>query len=284
MRFVANEHYITLLHQLQPPPAGELLNLSLFLSPGQFTYAVSGHEFNTVYELCDVGLTRQQDMLADIAFLLANHQLGAKKFGKVLISVLNKDFTLVPEAYLGEEARHLLEFATGGGGAGQVFQQHRLPQASMLYALDAGLCSLLEKTFPYATVRHAGAVSLALFFGQQSLRDSNIYLALNGRYIELAARQGNKLLFYNVFLHETDEDVLYYLLFAMEQLNISPQEAKLCLSGQIGVEDELVKQLKRYIREVKFCVRAPGIALPAQAASLPMHQYFTLLNQHQCEL
>ena len=70
----------------------------------------------------------------------------------------------------------------------------------------------------------------------------------------------------------------------MEQFNLNPLYVKLAIAGQRGSSDELIKSIKKYIKQVNYCVTDQTINLSGDLSNLPRHYYFTLLNQHACEL
>ena len=67
-----------------------------------------------------------------------------------------------------------------------------------------------------------------------------LLLVVNNKVIEIAAKEKNDLLFYNVFNYDTNEDILYYLLFMMEQFNLSPLLVKLSICGEMQTQDPLI--------------------------------------------
>ena len=96
-------------------------------------------------------------------------------------------------------------------------------------------------------------------------------------------KKNGDVIFYNVFACNTGEDILYYFLFTMEQLQLDPLQTRLCIATQRQVNDPLFVSIKKYIRHVEFCV-STGLIYKGDLAQLPSHAYFTLLNQYQCEL
>jgi hypothetical protein len=177
----------------------------------------------------------------------------------------------------------LLQFSIGHDVIKEV-RRVELGTISLCYLPDSDLLALLEKTFSNATIRHTAAVNINLLFEQHSLKESNLLLVIGKSVIEIAARHESDLLFYNVFSYETNEDILYYLLFAMEQFNLNPLYVKLAIASERETDDELFKTFKKYIKHVKYCVNDPSILLTNEVAQLPSHYYFTVLNQHVCEL
>jgi len=283
-----SEAYITKYFAGSDAVISEPMDLSLVISAGTFMYAVSANNFKNVVELCHVQLgdpgNQAYDLTERVSFLVQNYFLNRKKFQKVNISFLNSDFTMVPEAYAEQDlVKPFLKFATG---AGQVknLMQHQVNGMKFCFTPNTDLSSYLERTFSNASIKHAGAVTINLLFSQHALKSCNLFLNIHDDVIELAAKETNNLLFYNVFNYSTSEDILYYLLFMMEQFALNPLYARLCIGGQKPAGDELIQNIKKYIKQVDLCVPDPSVTLEGELGQLPKHYYFTLLNQHLCEL
>ena len=60
----------------------------------------------------------------------------------------------------------------------------------------------------------------------------------------------NKLMFYNRFDFNTKEDIIYYLLFTIDQLKLNPEEIPLVITGNISEDDDNYKIIYEYIRNV----------------------------------
>ena len=282
-----SETYST--RQFYGPQSGpaEPLSLSLLLGPGAFMYAVSSGQFKTITEIGHVQ-SAQPGYFAEgaaekLPALVQNFFLQRKPFEKVNIALLNRQFTLVPEAYGQGDLKSLLRFASGSAEVKNA-AVHQLKGIHFCYTAGHDLVNYLEKTFANASIRHAGAVNLSLFFSQHSLAPAHVFLNIGDGCMELCIKENNELLFYNVFPFETNEDILYYLLFTMEQFRQDPLLIKLVVAAERPADDELFKGLKKYIRQVSFCVHDRLVQLNGELQQLPQHYYFTLLNQHACEL
>ena len=59
-------------------------------------------------------------------------------------------------------------------------------------------------------------------------------------------------MFYNIFEYETKEDFIYYILFTLEQLELSPEETNISIMGAINEQSELYEILYTYIRNISF--------------------------------
>lgn len=262
--------------------------LSLILDSNSFIYAISTQSYKVIVELCHVEITEvsfsMDQYIERITALVNNYGLHQHKFEKVEVAFLNTDFTLIPKAFAeSKDLKSLLKFTSGSMDVKRAFTHH-VKGIEFCFSIQQDLVSYIEKVFPNASIRHCGAVNIQLLFDQHSLKACQLFLTINDGFIELAEKETNQLLFYNVFSYENNEDVLYYLLFVMEQFNLNPLHINLAIACQKDSSNELIKSIKKYIKHVSFCVNDSSIKLNGEFATLPQHYYFTLLNQHLCEL
>jgi hypothetical protein len=261
--------------------AGE--SLSIVAGPSAFTYAVFDASMKELRELGHVTVQNPADNgLADVLpSLLDNFGLAGRRFTRVYAALQASRFVLLPEAFAGEAVKPYLEFGTGAYDIRSALTHH-LDGLQLSFEPDP-LTSTIERKFPNALLRHSGAVNISLLLSASALADSDIFLVLGDGRMELCAKRDGALLFYNVFDVRTAEDALYYLLFMMEQFRLDPAVAVLCVAGEIAATDPLMKDIRKYVKRVNPAV-TKGLKRSGELLNLPEHYYFTLLNQHQCEL
>lgn len=282
-----NEAFITKYHaSLKQAYAGSS-NLSLLFGQNTFMFAVLSENNQRCVELGHVEInagSMANDPSDTLVFLINNFLLHQKKFNKVQLSFLSGDFTLLPVAFAATaDSKTILNFAAGFSKA-SVTRQHHLSGLNFLYAIDQKLITFIENTFLNVSVRHAGATSIDLLMSHHSLLNTNVFLNIYDTSFELLIKEHNKLIFYNNFRYENNEDILYYLLFTMEQFELDPLHVKLSLAGQIETIGDLALSIKKYFKQLSFVSYHPSLNLEGEMANLPQHYYFTLLNQHVCEL
>ncbi|MCE3227782.1 MAG: hypothetical protein K0S32_2333 [Bacteroidetes bacterium] len=282
-----NEAYITDYFKSDKEPGGDL-NLSLFIENQLFMFAVFNADFTSVSEICHVrinaGGIKGNSLNDHLTFLFNNYRLTQRKFKQVNICVLNHHFSLTPESFaMFENAKSFLKFSSGEEEMKNSYS-YRFDNINFCYSIENDLVPFLEKQFKNATVRHAGAVNINLLFSNNSLKSCNLFLNFNKGVFELAAKENNKLLYYNVFNYETNEDVLYYLLFMMEQYELNPLTCKLSVAGQIEADGELLKSIRKYVKTVTLAVNDKSFSKSFADVKLPDHYFFSLTNQHLCAL
>ena len=80
----------------------------------------------------------------------------------------------------------------------------------------------------------------------------SLYLNINSNHMELIYFVKNKLIFYNRFDFSTKEDIIYYLLFTIDQLKLNPEEIPLVITGNISEDDDNYQIIYKYIRNVSI--------------------------------
>ncbi len=262
--------------------------LSVLLSPRSFQFAVFDRSWSKVSELCHIELPAGAGSGSatddHVQFLLNNYGLQGVPFSEVRVALLHSNFVLMPPAFSEQtDLREVLDFA-GGPASAVNSAKHRVGDIDLCFSTSHSLVQELEKSFSNARLRHAGAVSISLLMNHHSLRSCNVLLTIHDGMIELALRDGLKLLMYNVYAVAGKDDILYYLLFMAEQFEIKPSAIVLGLAGTLPADNELLTHLRRFTGTVNFVTNAPSVLMKGRLASVPSHFYFSLLNQHLCEL
>ena len=75
---------------------------------------------------------------------------------------------------------------------------------------------------------------------------------MGSEHFEIIIVQNQHLLLFNSFDYKTPEDLIYYLLFTAEQLNMNPESFNLEFLGIIDEENSFFKIAYKYIRNVSL--------------------------------
>ena len=71
-------------------------------------------------------------------------------------------------------------------------------------------------------------------------------------HFEIIVLQNQHLLLYNSFEYKTPEDLLYYILFSAEQLQLNPEQFPLEFLGRISEDSPIYQLTFRYVRNVSL--------------------------------
>ena len=208
------------------------------------------------------------------------------EFSKVKICLTSLQFTLVPESLLhpGDEQTY---FKLNFKNHSNLEVKHSHINAFSLftvYGIEKDLQTVLSHLFQDPKIIHHSEILL-----QSILRigrsDTNKKLLLNIRKndIDILIAEGKKVILMNSFNRNSEEDVLYYLLFTCEQLNIDTENISVYLAGEIEPESALYKLLYKYVRKITFVNHDRTLFFGEIFEEIPDSFYYTLFNLPLCE-
>lgn len=261
-----------------------MLNLYLFIEEHSVQAAIFNDGNTELFEICSADFSSEkktaEQAVEELQYFLTEFNILKHRYNQVSIQVLNRLFTLVPQAYSEPNLKGLLEFNTGAKDIRTVQTNVVNNSITFAYTYDLELLAFIEKTFSAAKIDHVGAGSIDLFLNLTQFKNSDVMLNIHNSCIELIIKSKNDLLFYNIFKYDTNEDVLYFLLFTIEQYQLNKENLKLQIAGNIPVTSEIFGLIKKYVRHVNF---VSSKALDKPINDLPNHYYFNILNKHLCE-
>lgn len=176
-------------------------------------------------------------------------------FDEVLVLYDNNLSTFVPdplfdEHYLGSYLQYNTKvFETDS------FDFDTLTIAPMhnVFVPYANINNILIDHFGNFTYKHVATVLVSRLLERSKNNDEKkMFVHMAGHHFEIVVVQNQHLLLYNSFEYKTPEDLIYYLLFTAEQLNLNPETFKLEFLGSISEEDEYFKIAYKYIRNVSI--------------------------------
>jgi len=260
------------------------LNLYLLIEEHSIEAALFNDGNTALYEICSLDFVPEKknasQIIDELGYFLSEFGILKHQFNHVSVQVLNRLFTLVPQAYSDPNLKGLLEFNTGLKDIKTIQTNLVNNSVYFTYTYDLELLAFIEKTFSAAKIDHVGAASIDLFLNLPYFKNSDVLLNFHQFSIELIIKSNNDLLFYNIFKYDTNEDVLYFLLFTIEQFQLNKETLRLQIAGNKQTNNELFDLVKKYIRNVNF---VSSKALDKTVDELPNHFYFSILNKHLCE-
>jgi hypothetical protein len=106
--------------------------------------------------------------------------------------------------------------------------------------------------------------------------ETKAYINFNTNSIDLIVFKAGKLELYNSFETFTQEDVIYYILFTFEQLQLNPETINVSAIGLITEEDDNYKILYKYIRNVE--IYTANYSFTFKSTPIYLQHYYSILN------
>ena len=79
-----------------------------------------------------------------------------------------------------------------------------------------------------------------------------VFVNINDGFIDILFFKDKKLMFYNSYDYNSDEDILFYLLFCFSELKLNPDEIHTVFSGSIDLDSKLYELIYTYVRNVEL--------------------------------
>ena len=218
--------------------------------------------------------------------LISQCYLLKEKFNKVTILAGGNKYTLMPAPLFDPaQAKKYLSFNHPLSVNDAVFYDLiKSPESCLIYALPVSLYEWIAENYTGARNFHICGSLIRNF--QMQIRGENaitrILANIQADMLDIIIFKGADFQFCNSFRFTTQTDLLYYLLFVLEQLKINTEVSPLFLSGSIENDNGLIKLLKTYVRHVDPIPEMQNRKLSPVFDHAPLHRYFDLLNVSLC--
>ncbi len=192
-------------------------------------------------------------LLEQIEHIFTTQNVLNASYDEVVVLYVNKLFTLVPQPLFDQDKlTDYLKFNTKMLQTDFVtFDRIDPYEIVNVYIPYANVNNYFFDQFGSFTYHHAMTPLLQKVMQHAQLEGpALVWINLHPQSFEIVVTHQKKVLLANSFDYFTKEDFIYYLLFTLEQLDVSPDTADLRCSGKITTEDELYQLLYTYIRNV----------------------------------
>lgn len=220
------------------------------------------------------------------------HVLNEKKwlnnrFQKVVFLIDHQFSTLIPPPlFIEDKADMYLKFNHPVEEA-QITCFNKLNNAHIInvFCISKALNDLLGKLWTNIQLYHCSSAiieSLSINY-KNKIGANSLFLNVRDEGFDLIYFKNKKLHFHNMFRYHTKEDFMYFLLSAIEELQLNPEEVELVISGNIDKSSIIYEMIFRYIRSSKFIERNDSYGYTYLLDGLMGHKHYTLFNAQQCE-
>ena len=126
-------------------------------------------------------------------------------------------------------------------------------QMSTVYIPYAHINNFFIDQFGAFDYKHCNTILVSrLLEASKNVDEKKVFVHFNEGHFEIIVVQNQNLLLFNSFEYKTPEDLIYYLLFTAEQLNLNPESFKLEFLGTITENDPYFNIAYKYIRNVSL--------------------------------
>ncbi len=236
-----------------------------------------------------IGLSNDEDSSGIISAIIDDHPLLKANFWKnIRVSIQNRCFTLIPSGLFDKNnmADYLSQSIEYDANKSEVRAYKQLSMDAInVFACSKSLLALFSETYPGKKVEYIHETSAFIEgnFRSQMVEHENVFVSVEESQFTMVVIVNSKLQFCNIFSYKTIEDFVYYLMFAMKELDLDPENLMLTLWGEITHDSSLFKLIYKYVRFAEIGKRPKYLSFPYHFDELLDQRYQTLFLQHLCE-
>ena len=254
-------------------------NLYLLVSPARLCLAVADVERRKFVALEEYVLTA-----GGMPALAAEHDcLGQRGWNAVRLAVTGRAFTLLPATLFrpGDETAALRLHHTPTPTETVHHTTHPGLELVNVFAADAALANWLTATHGTSgrMLHHTSAMLAGLIHQRGAASQRRLYLNPGPQELTLVV-MGQQLEYCNVFPCTTAEDVVYYTILVMQELNLDPDQDEVTVWGELMPDSAVFSLLRTYVRNVRFGPRPGNVQYSYRLNDVFEYRYFDLFSLH----
>jgi hypothetical protein len=263
---------------------------NLYLSAGAagLRLGVADVRRNKFVVLEDYGPTPATSLAGQFRALAAQHDLlGLPGWNSVRLAVQNRSFTLLPAPLFraGDEAAYLrLHHHVDADHEAVQHYRHSTLETVSIFAAEKALLDWFHAAYPTGRVVHQTSALLeGVIHQSEAAAPRRVYLSVGQQELTIVAVRDKRVEFCNVFAFTSAEDLIYYTILVMQELQLNPDQDPVIVWGDLVHDSELFTILRKYIRHVRFGNRPFDLAYSYKLNDVFEYRYFELYALHLCE-
>ena len=249
-------------------------HLSIELSEKSISYCIVDKNKYRCYLLFSQNYESQ-----NLLKILNKDEFITREFLSKSISFVNFPNTLIPKELYNEKDKKNIFSVNHSLTNEELVTDELKSKIINLYAIPNTIFQTVKNVIPEAIIRSNSSILINNFLSLNNLQET-MFLFLKDSYINIVVTKGDGLIFQNKFEYQTKEDLLFYVLFSIQQLNFSNEEINTVIYGNISKEEYNI--LYQYIRNIKFGNKLKDISCSNEFNNIEDHCYNILYRQFLC--
>ncbi len=261
-----------------------ILELSIQISLSGLSFCILNRNTQTVSYLKTVDFGKQLipfEALDQLKNFFDTESALQQDFKEVRVIHDNNLSTLVPQSLFNED--HLADYLKFNSKILKsdfiTFDSIEINRSENVYVPYININNYIYDKFGDFTFKHVSTVLIEeILKTEKNLETTKAYVNVSNDHFEILIVKNGKLLLYNSFAYKTKEDFIYYILFCLEQLQLSPETTNLIFLGDIDANDDLYVIAYKYIRLVFLGKREDSYKYDFNAQPVNEHSNYTIIK------
>lgn len=198
----------------------------------------------------------RQDIEKEIYAVLESEEDLRQDFNNIKVYHNTPIFTFIPQALFNgkQNAIEYLKYSIDISSLRENFVEYDriVPIDTVnVYIPDIFINNILIEYYGAFEYQHFASSLLRMLlkhYASHAYEIMYVYAEQNAFYFIMF--RDKKLYYFNRFEYQTIDDLLYYILFSIEQLGINPERVPLYFIGDMGINAIVCERIQRYIKHI----------------------------------
>lgn len=230
------------------------------------------------------------DLLAALHQIYDHHPfLKANYWQNIRVIISTGLFTLVPKEIFEPKEKSQYLHLVGEIQAQEtvLFSDFTFADAVTVLAADQRLKDWFIKLYDNKTLHFYHQTTPVLegnwqIYGDDHKKRLQVHIEPNRSIITYLDEEDKSIVFCNQFAYKTAKDLLYYVAFVLEELELKPQELTLQLTGVIYEESEIFATLKRFLPDLSIINEVEWLYFSHHFGDTHLSSFFDVFSLAKC--
>ncbi|RMG83872.1 MAG: DUF3822 family protein [Bacteroidetes bacterium] len=201
-------------------------------------------------------------------------------FNAAYLSHITNKVTLIPTGFYDEKHQNEL-FSIIFGKTNHPIKTNLISELDIITVFESS--TSLQRKYSEIYCQTFCWLEYLLYTIKKNHLTKNVFIHLEKTFFHIAFFQNKQLKFYNTFETNHWKDIIYFILYVYNRLNLSQTEVSLIYSGSIKNNEKLFSALKEYIATVQPISIPDFINYPADFPKAGVLAHIPLFAQYLCE-
>ena len=254
--------------------------LSIQISLGGFSFSIFSSRENKIVAFKHAPLKISSDILILRHFneWIKNEEVLQKKYLRTVLVYYSSEFSLIPETLFNsqlvkEATTRLIDANEQKQVEIGTIKELGTP-AKVVFYLPKNLKEMICQNFPSAKLIHP--VQLIIEQSPQGNKKNKVVLLYYKKSFIVVASRDKQILLANSFNIEHINDLVYFLLNALVQLNLNLKETDLFILEALTRIEELEELLRPYFPEISYLSPSNSVG-NVEMVPVSIHRYFSFV-------
>lgn len=206
-------------------------------------------------------------------------------FSKTKISLQTQKFTFIPTVLFDKNNLAVYKQYLQPDDTEDVFTTViQKGEITVIYALPKLTLDKLSKHFPDAKIYpQLASFCEGVNYAFSQISFPQLHINFRPGFIELIIFNKNEFKFYNIFEYQNKEEVMYFLLLAVQQNHLKPASLLVKVCGDVDTKSEIYQSISAQFGRTEV-TDLDSLPLTYQGLGYPaLPRFFSLLSLNLCE-